>query len=84
MVSTLQFTPNKFENFLVGLDIRSRRKLVSTEGSETRLAEDASGAANGLDPLALVLLGGEVVEDDLWVLRTCPLTSLRTGPTWTW
>ena len=84
-------SPNKFEDFLVGLDIRSRRKLVSTEGGETRLAEDTSGAADGLDPLALVLLGGEVVEDDLWVLRrvgradrTCPLTSLRTGPTWTW
>ena len=50
------------EDLLVGLDRRAGRGLAAVERSHRRLVEDVAGDADRLDPLAPVLIGGQVVE----------------------
>ena len=50
------------EDLLVGLDASARRRLAAVVRRHRRLVEDAARDADGLDPLAPVLVGREVVE----------------------
>ena len=56
------------EDLLVGLHRRARGELAVVERRERRLVEDVAGDPHGLDPLAAVVGGGEVVEEHLRVL----------------
>src|SRR5215210_1018818 len=50
------------EDLLVGFDRSARRRLAAVELGQGGLAQDPSGDADRLDPLAAILVGREVVE----------------------
>ena len=88
-VSASRATQSRISSSVV--DGRARRGLAAVVGVHRRLAEDAPGDADGLDPLPAVLVGREVVEAQRRVLvrvgalerdrcRAHPSTSARRAP----